>query len=448
MASRYDYDLITLGGGSGGVRASRMAAAFGARVALVEAAALGGTCVNAGCIPKKLFSYAAGFAADFHDAAGYGWRVPQPDFDWSALRVAKDREISRLNGVYAKLLGDAGVQLIAGRAVIRDAHTVEVAGRRLSAEHLLVATGGRAVRPDIPGAELGITSDEVFHLATLPRRALLIGGGYIAVEFASIFSGLGVETTLVHRGSQLLRGFDGDVAAVLTAELQRQGVRLVLEESPVAVTRDGGGLRLALASGRQLEADLVMFATGRSPNVGGLGLEAAGLVPNDRGAIAVDAHYRSAVPSVHAVGDVLGRVQLTPVAIAEGAALARTLFGGQPSTVNYDNIPTAVFSHPHVGTVGLAEEEARRRYADVKVYRSSFRPLKATLSGDAGKVFIKLVVDGASDRVVGAHMVGAEAGEIIQGLAVAMNCGATKAQFDATIGIHPTTAEEFVTLRG
>jgi glutathione reductase (NADPH) len=448
MASRYDYDLITLGGGSGGVRASRMAAAFGARVALVEAAALGGTCVNAGCIPKKLFSYAAGFAADFHDAAGYGWRVPQPDFDWSALRVAKDREISRLNGVYAKLLGDAGVQLIEGRAVIRDAHTVEVAGRRLSADHLLVATGGRAVRPDIPGAELGITSDEVFHLATLPRRALLIGGGYIAVEFASIFSGLGVETTLVHRGSQLLRGFDGDVAAVLTAELQRQGVRLVLEESPVAVTRDGGGLRLALASGRQLEADLVMFATGRSPNVGGLGLEAAGLVPNDRGAIAVDAHYRSAVPSVHAVGDVLGRVQLTPVAIAEGAALARTLFGGQPSTVNYDNIPTAVFSHPHVGTVGLAEEEARRRHADVKVYRSSFRPLKATLSGDAGKVFIKLVVDGASDRVVGAHMVGAEAGEIIQGLAVAMNCGATKAQFDATIGIHPTTAEEFVTLRG
>lgn len=448
MASRYDYDLITLGGGSGGVRASRMAAAFGARVALVEAAALGGTCVNAGCIPKKLFSYAAGFAADFHDAAGYGWRVPQPDFDWSTLRVAKDREISRLNGVYAKLLGDAGVQLIEGRAVIRDGHTVEVAGRRLSADHLLVATGGRAVRPDIPGAELGITSDEVFHLATLPRRALLIGGGYIAVEFASIFSGLGVETTLVHRGSQLLRGFDGDVAAVLTAELQRQGVRLVLEESPVAVTRDGGGLRLALASGRQLEADLVMFATGRSPNVRGLGLEAAGLVPNDRGAIAVDAHYHSAVPSVHAVGDVLGRVQLTPVAIAEGAALARTLFGGQPSTVNYDNIPTAVFSHPHVGTVGLAEEEARRRHADVKVYRSSFRPLKATLSGDAGKVFIKLVVDGASDRVVGAHMVGAEAGEIIQGLAVAMNCGATKAQFDVTIGIHPTTAEEFVTLRG
>lgn len=448
MASRYDYDLITLGGGSGGVRASRMAAAFGARVALVEAAALGGTCVNAGCIPKKLFSYAAGFAADFHDAAGYGWRVPQPDFDWPALRVAKDREISRLNSVYAKLLGDAGVQLIAGRAVIRDAHTVEVAGRRLSAEHLLVATGGRAVRPAIPGAELGITSDEVFHLATLPRRALLIGGGYIAVEFASIFSGLGVETTLVHRGSHLLRGFDGDVAAMLTAELQRQGVRLVLEESPAAVACDGGGLRLALASGRQLEADLVMFATGRRPNVGGLGLEAAGLVLNDRGAIAVDAHYRSAVPSVHAVGDVLGRVQLTPVAIAEGAALARTLFGGQPSMVNYDNIPTAVFSHPHVGTVGLAEEEARRRYADVKVYRSSFRPLKATLSGDAGKVFIKLVVDGASDRVVGAHMVGAEAGEIIQGLAVAMNCGATKAQFDATIGIHPTTAEEFVTLRG
>ena len=448
MALRYDYDLITLGGGSGGVRASRMAAAFGARVALIEAAALGGTCVNAGCIPKKLFSYAAGFASDFEDAAGYGWSVPQPDFDWRTLRTAKDREISRLNSVYAKLLGDAGVRVIEGRAAIRDAHTVEVAGRRYSAEHLLVATGGRAVRPDIPGAELGITSDEVFHLQSLPRRVLLVGGGYIAVEFASIFSGLGVETTLMHRGSHLLRGFDEDVAATLTAELQRQGVRLVLDESPAGVTRDSGGLHMDLVSGRELATDLVMFATGRRPNVEGLGLEAAGLVLSDRGAITVDAHYRSAVPSVHAVGDVIGRVQLTPVAIAEGTALARTLFGGQPSTVNYDNIPTAVFSHPHVGTVGLAEDEARRRFAAVKVYRSSFRPLKATLSGDAGKVFIKLVVDAGSDRVVGAHMVGAEAGEIIQGLAVAMNCGATKAQFDATIGIHPTTAEEFVTLRG
>jgi glutathione reductase (NADPH) len=448
MASRYDFDLITVGGGSGGVRASRMAAAFGARVALIESAALGGTCVNAGCIPKKLFSYAAGFSGDFADAEGYGWRLPRPDFDWTALRAAKDREISRLNGVYAKLLGEAGVQLVEGRAMIRDAHTVEVAGRRLSAEHLLLATGGRAVKPDIPGAELGITSDEAFHLAALPRRALLVGGGYIAVEFASIFSGLGVDTTLVYRGSRLLRGFDEDVAATLTAELQRQGVRLLPGESPAGVTREHGGLRLALASGGELDTDLVMFATGRRPNVGGLGLEAAGVVLSDRGAITVDEHYRSAVPSVHAVGDVIGRVQLTPVAIAEGAALARTLFGGRPTTVDYGNIPTAVFSHPHVGTVGLAEDAARRRYSDVKVYRSQFRPLKATLSGDAGKVFIKLVVDGASDRVVGAHMVGAEAGEIIQGLAVAMKCGATKAQFDATIGIHPTVAEEFVTLRG
>ncbi|MCW5574594.1 MAG: glutathione-disulfide reductase [Burkholderiales bacterium] len=445
---RYDYDLITIGGGSGGVRASRVAASLGARVALVETAALGGTCVNAGCIPKKLFSYAAGFASDFGDAAGYGWQVPGPRFDWKALRIAKDREISRLNGVYAKLLGDAGVQVVEGRAMIRDAHAVEVAGRRLSAEHLLVATGGRAVRPDIPGAELGITSDEAFHLEALPCRALLVGGGYIAVEFASIFSGLGVETTLVHRGSRLLRGFDEDIADVLSGELRRQGVTLLLDESPARVAREGGALRVTLASGRELASDLLMFATGRRPNIKGLGLEAAGVAVAKNGAVQVDDRYRSAVPSVHAVGDVIGRVQLTPVALAEGAALARTLFGGQPSTVDYANIPTAIFSHPHVGTVGLAEDEARRRFPEVKVYRSSFRPLKATLSGDAGKVFIKLVVDAASDRVLGAHMVGAEAGEIIQGLAVAMNCGATKAQFDTTIGIHPTTAEEFVTLRG
>lgn len=446
--ARYDYDLITIGGGSGGVRASRVAASLGARVALIETAALGGTCVNAGCIPKKLFSYAAGFASDFGDAAGYGWQVSGPCFDWKALLSAKDREIARLNGVYAKLLADAGVQLVEGRATIRDAHAVEVAGRRLSAEHLLVATGGRAVKPDIPGAELGITSDEAFHLEALPRRVLLVGGGYIAVEFASIFSGLGVETTLVHRGGRLLRGFDGDIADVLSGELRRQGVTLLLDESPARVAREGGALRVTLASGRELAGDLLMFATGRRPNVEGLGLDAAGVAVAKNGAVQVDDRYRSSVPSVHAVGDVIGRVQLTPVALAEGTALARTLFSGRPSTVDYGNIPTAIFSHPHVGTVGLAEDEARRRFPGVKVYRSSFRPLKATLSGDAGKVFIKLVVDAGSDRVLGAHMVGAEAGEIIQGLAVAMTCGATKAQFDATIGIHPTTAEEFVTLRG
>ncbi len=448
MAPGYDYDLITIGGGSGGVRASRVAAALGARVALIESAALGGTCVNAGCIPKKLFSYASGFAAEFGDAAGYGWNVPQPRFDWVLLRDAKDREIARLNGVYSKLLGDAGVNVVEGHAVVVDAHAVEVAGRRLTARHLLVATGSRAVRPDIPGAGLGITSDEAFHLETLPRRAVLIGGGYIAVEFASIFSGLGVETTLVHRGSRLLRGFDEDIGTALAHELQRQGVTLLLGESPRSVSREGGTLRMMLASGRELSGDLVMFATGRKPRAEGLGLESAGVALAEGGAVQVDAHYCSSVPSVHAVGDVIGRVQLTPVAIAEGTALARTLFGGQPSTVDYRNIPTSVFSHPHVGTVGLTEDEARRRFPEVKVYRSSFRPLKATLSGDDGKVLIKLVVDAASDRVLGAHMVGAEAGEIIQGLAVALNCGATKAQFDATIGIHPTTAEEFVTLRG
>jgi glutathione reductase (NADPH) len=446
--AHYDFDLITIGGGSGGVRASRISAGYGARVALIEAGRLGGTCVNVGCIPKKLFSYAAHFAGDFEDARGYGWSVTNAAFDWSTLLANKDREIVRLNGVYARVLADAGVEIVAGRAVIVDPHTVRVGDRTLTAAHLLVATGGHAVKPEIPGAELGITSDQAFYLDALPRRAILVGGGYIAVEFASIFNGLGVATTLVHRGGQLLRGFDEEIGVVLAEELAQQGVALALNEQVRELARDGAGLQLRLQSGRDLATDLVLFATGRRPNVAGLGLEAAGVALAENGAVRVDDFYRSSVPSIHAIGDVIDRVQLTPVAIAEGMALARTLFKGEPAALDYANIPTAVFSHPHVGTVGLTEAEARARHKAVTVYRTRFRPLKATLSGAGERVFMKLVVDRDSDRVLGAHMVGAEAGEIIQGLAVALNCGATKAQFDATIGIHPTTAEEFVTLRG
>jgi len=430
------------------VRASRISAGYGARVALIEAGRLGGTCVNVGCIPKKLFSYAAHFAGDFEDARGYGWSVTNAAFDWSTLLANKDREIARLNGVYARVLADAGVEVVAGRAVIVDPHAVRVGDRMLTAAHLLVATGGHAVKPEIPGAELGITSDQAFYLDALPRRAILVGGGYIAVEFASIFNGLGVATTLVHRGGQLLRGFDEEIGVVLAEELAQQGVALALNEQVRELARDGAGLQLRLQSGRDLATDLVLFATGRRPNVAGLGLEAAGVALAENGAVRVDDFYRSSVPSIHAIGDVIDRVQLTPVAIAEGMALARTLFKGEPAALDYANIPTAVFSHPHVGTVGLTEAEARARHKAVTVYRTRFRPLKATLSGAGERVFMKLVVDRDSDRVLGAHMVGAEAGEIIQGLAVALNCGATKAQFDATIGIHPTTAEEFVTLRG
>jgi glutathione reductase (NADPH) len=447
MASRHDYDLITIGGGSGGVRASRMAAAHGARVALIEAGALGGTCVNVGCIPKKLFSYAAHLASDVADARGFGWTVADIRFDWKTLLANKDREIARLNGIYAQVLQDAGVQIIAGRARVVDAHTVAVGDQVLTAAHLLIATGGRAVKPDMAGADLGITSDQAFHIDVLPRRAIVIGGGYIGVEFASIFNGLGVSTTLLHRGSQLLRGFDEDLGRVLAEELVQHGVTLEFNEIPAGLTRDGDGLRLKLGSGRSIDTDLVMFATGRRPNVAGLGLEEAGVRLAKNGAIRVDDFYCSSVPSIHAIGDVIDRVQLTPVALAEGMALARTLFRNDPVRLDYANIPTAVFSHPHIGSVGLTEVEAREKHGLVDIYRTRFRPLKATLSGSAERVFMKLVVARDSGRVLGAHMVGAEAGEIVQGLAVALNCGATKAQFDATLGIHPTTAEEFVTLR-
>ena len=443
----YDYDLITIGGGSGGVRASRMSANFGARVALIEERQLGGTCVNVGCIPKKLLSYAAHYADDFTDAGGFGWSVGSRDFDWARLIANKDREIARLNGVYARLLSDAGVTVIEARGRLIDAHTVQAGERTLTARHILVATGGWPVVPQIPGAELAITSNEAFHLAHLPARAVVVGGGYIAMEFASIFNGLGVKTTLVYRGRQLLRGFDRELGQVLAEEMAQKGIEILLDSNIERIERESGALAVQFVSGETRETDLVMYATGRAPNTRGLGLEEAGVALAANGALKVDDFFRSSVPSVYAIGDVIDRIQLTPVATAEGTLLANTLFNNSPRRMDYDNVPTAVFSHPNVATVGLGEDEARKRYGEVEVYATRFRPLRATLSGSAERVFMKLVVDRKTDRVLGAHMVGADAGEVIQGFAVALKCGATKAQFDATVGIHPTGAEEFVTMR-
>ena len=445
--TQYDYDLIAIGGGSGGVRASRVAAGLGARVALIEESRLGGTCVNVGCIPKKLFSYAAHFASDFEEARGYGWKPGASPFDWATLVSNKNTEIARLNGVYATLLKQAGVEVIAARGMVSDAHTVVAAGRRMTAKHILIATGGWPVVPRIPGAELAITSNEAFVLGHLPRRIVVVGGGYIAVEFASIFNGLVPETTLVYRGQQLLRGFDHDLGKRLAEEMTLKGVTVKLEENIERIERSAGALRLHFASGAKQEADLVMYATGRAPNTAGIGLEEAGVLLAENGAIKVDDEFRTSTPSIYAIGDAIDRLQLTPVALAEGMVLAHNLFGSVSRRMDYEQVPTAVFSHPNIATVGLGEEQALARGIVIDVYIAHFRPLKATLSGSPERVFMKLVVERATDRVLGAHMVGAEAGEIIQGFAVALKCGATKAQFDATIGIHPTGAEEFVTMR-
>ena len=445
--SDYDYDLFTIGAGSGGVRASRMSAALGARVAIAEERYMGGTCVNVGCIPKKLFAYAGHYGEDFVDAAGFGWVATRPGFDWPLLVANKDKEIARLNGIYERLLTGAGVTVSKSRATVVDAHTVEVEGRRIRARHILVATGGWPVIPDIPGKELAITSNEAFHLPQLPRRAVVVGGGYIAVEFASIFHGLGVETVLSYRGDCLLKVFDNDLGTYLGSEMAKKGVRVCLRSHIQSIERAGGGLVCHCSDGTMIETDAVMYATGRNPNTAGLGLERAGVELAANGAVIVDDDFRTSVPSVHAIGDVIHRMQLTPVALAEGMVVADRLFGKGERRLDYRNVPTAVFSHPNVGTVGLSEAQARKEYGEIAVYKSTFTALKHRLSGRNELTLMKLVVDQATDRVLGVHMVGAEAGEIIQGFAVALTCGATKRQFDATIGIHPTAAEELVTMR-
>ena len=447
--SNWDYDLFVIGAGSGGVRASRMSARHGARVAVAENRYLGGTCVNVGCVPKKLFVYGSHFEEDFVDAAAYGWSVGKPKFDWPTLRDNKTREITRLNGIYRNLLETAGVEIITGNARLKDRHTIQIdATRTVTAQHILIATGGWPHIPDFPGREHVITSNEAFFLETFPRRVIVVGGGYIAVEFAGIFNGLGAATTLLYRGAMFLRGFDDTVRTFVADQLREKHIDLQFDASVQRVELGADGARrVVLADGRILEADLVLYATGRSPNVSGLGLETVGVALTSKGAIKVDDRYRTRVDNIYAIGDVIDRVQLTPVAIAEGMVVADNLFNATDRGLDYTGIPTAVFCQPNIGTVGLTEEKARQTYPKVRVFESTFRPLKHTLTGRNERTLMKLLVDADSDRVIGAHMVGPDAGEIIQGLGVALKAGATKAQFDATIGIHPTAAEEFVTMR-
>jgi glutathione reductase (NADPH) len=445
----YDFDLYVIGAGSGGVRAARFAAGFGAKVAVAESRYLGGTCVNVGCVPKKLLVYGAHFAEDFEQASGFGWSLGEANFDWATLIANKDREINRLNGIYRNLLVNSGVTLHEAHAKIVGPHEVEVNGERFTANNILIATGGWPQIPQIPGHEHAIGSNEAFFLKELPKRVLVVGGGYIAVEFAGIFHGLGANTTLLYRGDLFLRGFDGSVRKHLQEELTKRGLDLQFNADIARIDKQAdGSLKATLKDGRELEADCIFYATGRRPMLDNLGLENTDVQLTDKGFIKVDDQYQTTEPSILALGDVIGRVQLTPVALAEGMAVARRLFKPeQYRPVDYKMIPTAVFSLPNIGTVGLTEEEAREAGHDVVVFESRFRPMKLTLTECQEKTLMKLVVDGKADKVLGCHMVGPDAGEIVQGLAIALKAGATKRDFDDTIGVHPTAAEEFVTMR-
>jgi glutathione reductase (NADPH) len=448
LMSQYDFDLFVIGGGSGGVRASRIAAGYGARVGVAEEYRYGGTCVIRGCVPKKLLVYGSEYAHAFEDAAGFGWTVPKPTFDWATMIANKDKEIARLEKIYHGLFVNAGAKTFEARATLKDAHTVVIeGGETVTADKILIATGGHPSKPAVPGAELMITSNEAFHLTELPKRIAILGGGFIACEFAGIFNGFGSEVVQLYRGEQILRGFDQDIRDHLAAEMKKTGVDLRVKTDVTKVEKGSGGLIIHLTDGTTLEVDCVMAATGRKPNTDGLGLEAVGVKTDEEGAIVVDAYSQTSVPNIYAVGDVTNRMNLTPVAIREGHAFADTVFGGKPRAVDYQNVPAAVFSQPTVGTVGLSEADARKKYGEIDIYRTTFRPMKATLSGRDERVMMKLVVDAKTDAVVGVHMVGHEAGEIIQGIAIALKAGAKKAHFDATIGIHPTAAEEFVTMR-
>jgi glutathione reductase (NADPH) len=445
--STYDYDLFVIGAGSGGVRAARMAAGFGARVAVAEDRYMGGTCVNVGCVPKKLYVYASEFGKGFKDAQGFGWEATHPTFDWSTLRDNKKTEISRLNAIYRNLLSGVDADLIDGRATILGPNTIAVGDKQYSAGKILIATGGWPHIPDFPGKELAVTSNEIFDLERFPERLVVVGGGYIAVEFAGIFNGLGSRVTQLYRGPLFLRGFDADIREHAAQEFAKSGVDLRFETNVTAISKSAGGLQLQLTDGSVMEADAVLYATGRKPNLAGLGLENVSVKLNENGTIAVDEHFRTSEDSIYALGDVTGGMELTPVALAEGMAFARREFGQLEAVPEYDFIPTAVFSQPNIGTVGFTEEQAREKFADITLYKSAFKPMKHTLSGRDERSFMKMIVDTATDRVVGVHMVGPDAGEIMQGIAIAMKAGATKAVFDNTIGIHPTAAEEFVTMR-
>ncbi|WP_324831611.1 glutathione-disulfide reductase [Pseudomonas saxonica] len=445
----YEFDLFVIGAGSGGVRAARFAAGFGAKVAVAESRYLGGTCVNVGCVPKKLLVYGAHFAEDFEQASGFGWSLGEANFDWATLIANKDREIHRLNGIYRNLLVNSGVTLMEGHAKITGPHEVEVNGQRHTAKHILIATGGWPQIPEIPGHEHAISSNEAFFLKELPKRVLVVGGGYIAVEFAGIFHGLGAKTSLLYRGEMFLRGFDGAVRKHLHEELTKRGMDVQFNADIARIDKQpDGSLKATLKDGRELMADCVFYATGRRPMLDNLGLENTGVKLDKRGFVEVDELYQSAEPSILAIGDVIGRVQLTPVALAEGMAVARRLFKPeQYRAVDYKMIPTAVFSLPNIGTVGLSEEQAIEDGHRVQIFESSFRPMKLTLTECQERTLMKLVVDADTDKVLGCHMVGPEAGEIVQGLAIALKAGATKQHFDETIGVHPTAAEEFVTMR-
>ena len=448
--TNFDYDLITIGAGSGGVRASRRAAANGKSVAIIENMRVGGTCVMRGCVPKKLLVIASQFRDDFEDAVGYGWAASTSNLNWAELIRAKSKELDRLEGIYHKILKDAGVKEINGTGKLKDAHTVEVNGKLFSSETILISTGGWPHLPNVPGIEHAITSNEALELEKLPERIAIIGGGYIAVEFAGIFNALGSQVTEIIRAPEILRGFDDDVRSSLSKEMEKKGITISRNCSVHSIEKHSSNIILTLSNGQKLEVNQVMYATGRKPKSENIGLEKVGICLNENAAIAVDRFSRTSVKNIYAIGDVTDRVNLTPVALAEGEAFVRTLYNKEPTSPDYVNIPSAVFSQPPIGSVGLTEQEAIVQASspnDIDVYISHFKPMKYTLSGREGKTMMKIITDIKTDRVLGCHMVGLDSPEIIQGIAIALKCGATKAQFDATIGIHPTAAEEFVTMR-
>jgi glutathione reductase (NADPH) len=445
--SEFDFDLFVIGAGSGGVRAARMSSSYGAKVAIAEESRVGGTCVIRGCVPKKLMVYASHFHEDFADAINYGWSIGEARFDWATLIANKDREIDRLNGIYKKLLAGSNVTLLEQRAVLVDRHTIEVGGRRTSAKQILVAVGGWPQKPQLPGIEHAITSNEVFHLPVLPNRVVVVGGGYIAVEFAGVFAGLGARVTQLYRGPQILRGFDDDVRYFLAAEIAKKGIDLRLNSDVAAIEKRADGLTVVLQDGSTIVTDCVLYATGRKPKTDGMGLETVGVALGDDSAVKVDAYSKTNIDNIHAIGDCTNRVNLTPVAIKEGMAYADTVFGNKPWPMDHTTIASAVFSQPPVATVGLTEAEARQQFGKLDIYKANFKPLKHTLSGRDERTLMKLIVDRSSQVVVGVHMVGMDAPEIIQSLAVAVKMRATKAQFDQTVAVHPTASEEFVTMR-
>lgn len=446
MNSEFDFDLFVIGGGSGGVRVARWSAGLGARVALCEYDRMGGTCVIRGCVPKKLMVYAAHVQDELEEASGFGWEVGESHFDWSKLKQNRDQELKRLEGIYHHLLESKGVKIISGKGRVLDGHTVEVAGKKFTAERIVLAMGGTPVRPNIPGAEHGIVSNHIFNLEQRPKEITIVGGGFIAVEFACVFSTLGTKTNLVFRKKHILRGFDQDVREFLQAELAKREINILAEADLIELKKSGERCCLKTTRG-ELDSDYVLFATGRRPLLKGSGVEELGIELKENGGIEINQNCQTNIPSIYALGDVTNRITLTPVATTEGTYLAENLFNKKSFTMDYNNIPSAVFTIPPVGTVGLSEQDAQKQGFDIEIYRSEFRPLKHTLSGSAQRCLIKMVVEKSTQRVLGVHMVGADAPEIIQGVAIAVKAGLSKDAFDGTVGIHPTSAEEIVTMR-